>query len=555
MELFRVSLLYPDREEAALRAATVMALVGDIAMAQDLLTKLTSSRDRALAGEARRRLAKLRFRLAVAQIQSTSSESWPENQKLLEQIEALESQRKQTEEELRKANSEGKRYAERMILSPDKKLAALCYSESILEEVASKYGRNALLKAAGQLGAGVVSQASSLFDLCLTLLTLHQDTQTQEYLDQWRESILDRQNRARRRLQGEEVPRLSEENRPPMSESDAEFIRALQHLGVRVRMPGEAVRNGEAQISGRATHGYSGADVQIISRTDDLLALNMNGGYLIPSNANSGSQRLGLVSAIPEGISRIRPPAPKGSAFKDLPGDSEGPSASGFRWCALTSPGVVAKGEEASHEGNSPGAWARGGWVLLEPRAEVVIPFHTVCLDHSRGVPGHGENFYMSDRPLPARIQQILLMGAVNGQVPQSQVWGTIGAENIRWYDPRDDFGTLKIFFTGDSTTYKPLGNTPYELKITVWLDGQPLIQEQRARDQVFSFRVPSGKHVLEMLPATNAPLEDRQVKRRAEIEVSQGETHSYQATFHITVRFLGSQVEISNFRETELEE
>jgi len=178
--------------------------------------------------------------------------------------------------------------------------------------------------------------------------------------------------------------------------------------------PFEAVRTKQAQITGTARSGYSSTDLDIKNLTDNALVMDLNTSYLIPSNPDSGSQRLGLVSNAQAKTAACVP---------------------------LRTRMQVASLSSLSIQQMQTGGFARKNWVLVAPRAHVVIPVHSVCLDGSRGSPGRSEPFYMADKPLPARLEEILTEAALKGEVPQSQVWGTIAAEQIRWYDPRVRMG------------------------------------------------------------------------------------------------------------------
>ena len=88
-------------------------------------------------------------------------------------------------------------------------------------------------------------------------------------------------------------------------------------------------------------------------------------------------------------------------------------------------------------------------WVLIAPGASVEIPFNSVCLDSRRGVPKPDEGFYAAPYTLPSRIQRVLMIAALHNEVPQSKVWGTIGSEGIRWYDPRTMPGVISSIKSG----------------------------------------------------------------------------------------------------------
>jgi hypothetical protein len=96
-----------------------------------------------------------------------------------------------------------------------------------------------------------------------------------------------------------------------------------------------------------------------------------------------------------------------------------------------------------------PVAWVKKHWVLVSPRARIVVPFHSVCLDHGRGVPASGESFYLAERPLPGSIQRMVISAALNGLVPQREVWERIEREHLSWYDPRNAFQVQHVHGVG----------------------------------------------------------------------------------------------------------
>jgi hypothetical protein len=287
--------------------------------------------------------------------------------------------------------------------------------DQTLQEAIEKLPQKSGLRLLGALGR-VPGVIDSVFDI----LNLLEDKEQRQSLDEQRDSALKAVDYWTRRVKGQAASEPT--GGRPARASDRDPGAGLQQLGLHVTTPDRAIREGLAQIAARSRDGYSRADVQIVNRTDGALALNFSGAYLIPGNGNSNSQRLGLVSVIESALSYEPRREPRvrfaGAATLAKPADF----SSAVR----------------SQPQRQPVAWFKKHWILLSPRASVLVPFHSVCLDHGRGSPATGEGFYLSDRPLPGRIQRLLIGASLNGVVPQGQVWNTIQQEQIRWYDPRD---------------------------------------------------------------------------------------------------------------------
>ena len=392
-------------------------------------------------------------------------------------------------------------------------------AEILIAQIASKIA-NKIADNKGPITKALVGQSSSMVNTVFHLLYLWQDNEQRKVLDKRREE-LDRlreywTNRA------ENSPWGNPPNYTPANSNtrDAEFQRALSRLGVRITIPSQAAKQGIARIAGVAKEGYSRTDVQIVSRSDDWLALDFSGAYLIPTNGTSSSQRLGLVSVIRGQSSRRMP-----TVFPE--------HRSLLNEVDLMKTNELAVFVKVNHLNDQIGAYSDRHWVLVAPRASVTILFHTVCLDKSRGVPRGGEGFYISDQPLPSRIQRILIAASLNGEVPQSQIWGTIEAEQIKWYDPRDDVGTLEISFTGDSSTYGR-DSKPINLGATIWIDGKVIIASSDVRDRVFSASVHSGTHILEILPQSSVGTQTEASKMQVEIKIVRGQTSRYKSTLRM---------------------
>jgi hypothetical protein len=142
-------------------------------------------------------------------------------------------------------------------------------------------------------------------------------------------------------------------------------------------------------------------------------------------------------------------------------------------------------------------------------------------------------------------LRQILFAASLNGAVPQAHVWDAIAREGITWYDPRDDFGTLKITFGSDNIA------SAFKLGAAVWLDGKRILDDQDVRDRSFSARVPTGKHLLEILPNTTEArgLPLTQERMRADIQIDYGKSASFRAVIHLTPQFPNSIVSVQSLR------
>ncbi len=264
-----------------------------------------------------------------------------------------------------------------------------------------------------------VGELPAIVDTVFDFLYLHEDLKQRQNLDAWRAALDKQREYWTKYAEGHPWGNPPDTAQPTTDLRDAEFLRAISKLGIRIMMPHEAVKQGAARISGEARQGYSRADVEIVSAVDNWLALDFSGAYLIPKSDDSNSQRLGLVSVVEsEAASRQL-----GTSLRSgLPAVFYG----------FNSPFV-----SVGYLQTKSASFSNGHWVLVAPRARVVISFNTVCLDHSRGIPGQGERFYMSDQALPFRIQKILVTASLNNTIPQNQVWSVIEAEHIKWWDPR----------------------------------------------------------------------------------------------------------------------
>jgi hypothetical protein len=384
-----------------------------------------------------------------------------------------------------------------------------------LEAIGKEYGSDLLKTLPGRALKQVFKSAPALVDMVFDLLTLHQDSEQLKDLDRRQQDLDELREYWTKKMRGEptdEPPQTSQ------SSGDAEFQRALNNLGIHLMTPSDAARTRQANITGVATSGYSQADVHIVSTADDWLALDFNGGYLIPGSGSSGSQRLGLVSVVAAAAYQFNAPKQKVALLPVF--------------------------FQSSNADSGPSAYSNRNLVLVGPGAHVVIPFHSVCLDHSRGSPSRGEGFYAADRPLPGRLQRILFSASLNGVVPQSSVWSTIERESISWYDPRNDFGSIEIGFLGDDSTRR------FRLGATIWVDGQVVMERGAVGNQSVSFRVPSGKHTLELMPISLEGLQPNSERTRAEVEVRYGDVTKFTATVHISVSILSSKIGISSFKQ-----
>jgi hypothetical protein len=389
----------------------------------------------------------------------------------------------------------------------------------LVSNLTKEYGKDLLNELPAEIGKGVLKEAPAIIDTIFDLFAIHEDQIQREELDQRREALDSLRDYWIRKLQGDPVP-----DTPPtppgyldVDPRVLEFQRAMSQLGIRVTTPADAVKSGAAKITADAINGYSQANVQIVSMSNEWLALNASGAYLIPGSGSSGSQRLGLVSPV------------------------QGTFVGATR---LDSPVLLASASLMSIQlphTRSPAAYSRRDWVLVAPHAVIVIPFHTVCLDHGRGVPRPNEQYYLADRPLPAQLQRILFAASLNGTVPQSQIWAIVERDGIKWYDPRDDFGILRITFTSDNIA--PV----FKLGATVWVDGKQVLDNGDVRDQTFSVRVSSGQHELEILPSTTEGkgLSVTKERKRTMVKIEYGSSASFLAVVHLTTGFPTSTVSV----------
>jgi hypothetical protein len=287
-------------------------------------------------------------------------------------------------------------------------------ADILINQIASN-----ILERIARDGADAVGQVPGVIDTVFHLLYLREDIQQRAILDAQRNDLENLQRYWTDYAAGHPWPLL-----PPVAQSttlvssrDAEFQRAISRLGIRITTPGQAEKDGTAQIVASASQGFSVTDVDIINTSQDWLALDFNGAYLIPVNASSHSQRLGLVSSID--ADRVSKKVHGDHPFMRLE----------------PQPYLV----HASFNGSSvPGkVFTQQHWVILAPQAAAKMRFHSVCLDHNLGTPGQGELFYVSDRPLPTRVQSILRAASLRNEVPQNYVWQAIEEEHIKWWDPR----------------------------------------------------------------------------------------------------------------------
>lgn len=253
---------------------------------------------------------------------------------------------------------------------------------------------------------------------------------------------------------------LANGSNPTASNPELEW--QLKQKGIKVVRASDEGREDIVAITATPKRGYAETDVHIVNKTDDTtVAIDFSEYYLNPKNENSSSQRLGLVAVIEKRVSMRVPDdlSPHLAALglaeplertRTVSDDWYAPAKmvkASFSFVENSHPqsgGRVPTSHLAQQDRGEPEFLAVRHWVIVAPRADVVVPFHSVCLDHGRGVPSRGEHYYASDRPLPPRIQQILVAAARRGEVPQGQVWGTISDEHIKWYDPRDGVEALR---------------------------------------------------------------------------------------------------------------
>jgi len=259
-----------------------------------------------------------------------------------------------------------------------------------------------------------IGQIPGMVDTVFHLLYMREDIQQREMLDAQREDLDKLQRYWSDYAAGHPWQSPPTPNMPPMSSRDVEFQRAISRLGIELTAPNQAIKEGKAQITASAAQGYSVTEINIVNASNKWLALNFNGTYLIPLNASSHSQRLGLISSIDEPVSR---------ASQNAAGSYD----ARFRLVQLPGSSIPSGRRSLANK----------HWVLIAPKIADKVLFHSVCLDHSLGTPGYGEPFYVSDQPLPRRVRSILLRASLHNMVPQGYVWEVIQEEHIRWWDPR----------------------------------------------------------------------------------------------------------------------
>ena len=394
----------------------------------------------------------------------------------------------------------------------------------LLGELGREYGSDLLKTLPARIAKGVVREGTGIINTVFDLLAGHEDQLLRDDLDRQQARLNNLRNYWTKKLRGEptsETPSYPE-GYQDVNPSILEFQRAMSQIEARVTTPADAVRHGDARIGAEATNGYAQANVVIVNNTDQWLTLNFRGAYLIPSDGSSGAQRLGLRSPARDTTSSISRPEPP---------------------IRLASLELVAAPIRSV---NSPAAYSRRGWVLVAPRAWVTIPFHGMCLDHHRGVPRPNERYYLADRPLPPRLQRILFAASLSRRVPQERIWDVIGQEGIRWYDPREDFGTMQITFVADNVA------RAFRLGASVWVDGKQALdhQDQDMRDKRFAVRLASGTHLVEILPncTEGKGLLMERRKMSVEVHIEYGKTSSFLALIHLTPGFPSTTVSVSSF-------
>lgn len=231
--------------------------------------------------------------------------------------------------------------------------------------------------------------------------------------------------------------------------SNETLLRKLrQGERVKVIRANDEERDRLVKIEAEAREGFARTNVHIVNKTDDIIAIDFSEFYLNPENENSSSQRLGLVAVVEQRVSMHMPADShtrlatfnNADSFQLNNADGDTP----IRLMKASFSPAFESHPLITQDRGEPQFLAVKNWVIVAPRADVIVPFHSVCLDSGRGTPPRGERFYASDRPLPTRVQQILVAAALRGEVPQSQVWGTIRDERIKWHDPRDGLEALR---------------------------------------------------------------------------------------------------------------
>src|SRR5262249_50987414 len=141
--------------------------------------------------------------------------------------------------------------------------------DNLLDEAIEKLPKKSALRNLGALG-----QAPDLVDTVFDMLYLHQDREQRKNLDTQRDKALEAVNYWSRRARGENVSQQSISQQ--RGEAGSNFLANMQRLGVRVTTPAQAMREGLAKIAARARNGFELADVQVVSRSADVLALDFS---------------------------------------------------------------------------------------------------------------------------------------------------------------------------------------------------------------------------------------------------------------------------------------